>query len=294
MLANLTAVVAAVHNCAAQCDLDYRCQASALDLEPPACHHHVPGLGAVVLLRDWTPRTPIASGCNASMAYCWLNGTGQRVPPGFVRDRPVVVDIAANVALAPGAVTRPGDAASIVVNGHGPVIMLGCGPLVVTDVAATTVAGLSLAPEGSQCAPMVSARRGTVRLDNVQSAVVTGRPTGTPPTATVTATGVAELGIGHVGGTVALADVGKLVLQLARSARLTVTGEAACTVNVSALTGAFTPEFESVFAGNRPDLGPDPELIAVINTVAGIVAVVTWSGVAVEGLDRLTAKRPKQ
>lgn len=103
MLANLTAVVAAVHNCAAQCDLNYRCQAHFAD--EASCFHHIPGNGTV-LLRDWQPRTPIAAGCNASMAFCRLNESGLRVPSGFVEDRPIVVEVSAGVALVPGAITR--------------------------------------------------------------------------------------------------------------------------------------------------------------------------------------------
>ena len=103
MLANLTAVVAAVHNCAAQCDLNYRCQAYFVD--DVSCFHHIPGSG-LTLLRDWQPRTPIAAGCNASMAFCWLNESGLRVPRNFVEDRPIVVEVSAGVALVPGAITR--------------------------------------------------------------------------------------------------------------------------------------------------------------------------------------------
>lgn len=105
------------------------------------------------------------------------------------------------------------------------------------------------------------------------------------------------------------------MLQLARTAPLTIKGVASVSINVSELTGsvfflswacrsfrrnpfdlrcfpcgrAFTPEFESVFSGSKPNLPPDPELIAALNGVFGVVAVVAWSGVFVEGFDRLTA-----
>lgn len=185
-------------------------------------------------------------------------------------------------------------AGQLTVMGHGPVTMLGCGPLVVSRGSKTTVSGLALSQDGSQCTPMVSAVQGTVEITDVESAVVTGNPTGNPPTVTVVAENVAELGIGHVGGKVTITNLGKLVLQLTRSARLEVLGEASCTVNVSELTGAFTPEFESVFAGNKPDLGPDPELIRILTTVFGVVAVLAWSGVFVEGLDRFTEPTKKE
>ena len=172
--------------------------------------------------------------------------------------------------------------------GNGPVTMLGCGPLVVSRGSKTTVSGLALSQDGSQCAPMVSAVQGTVTITDVESAVVTGNPIGNSPIVNVVAQNVAELGIGHVGGKVIITNVGKFVLQLTRSARLEVLGEASCTVNVSELTGAFTPEFESVFAGNKPDLGPDPELIRILTTVFGVVAALAWSGVFVEGIDRFT------
>lgn len=196
MFANLTAVSAAVFGCADQCDLNYRCLNYSLE---NGCHHHIPGQGVVMEL-DWVARAPLKSGCNASMAYCLLDRSGMAVPRDFVPARPLTVQVSPGIALIPGAITR--SSGQLTVIGGGPVTMLGCGPLVVSGGLRTTVSDLQLSPDGRQCPPLVSATLGTVTLEAVHSAVVTGSPRSTPPSVTIKAGNVGELGIGHVGGTV--------------------------------------------------------------------------------------------
>lgn len=198
MFANLTAVSAAVFGCADQCDLNYRCLNFSLD---DGCHHHMLGQGTTREL-DWTARTPIESGCNASMAFCLLDRSGMVVPRNFVPARPLTVQVSPGIALIPGAITR--SSGQLTVIGGGPVRMLGCGPLVVSTGLRTTVSDLQLSPDGRQCPPLVSTKQGTVTLAGVHSAVVTGSPRSTPPSVTIKADTVGELGIGHVGGTVHL------------------------------------------------------------------------------------------
>ena len=57
-------------------------------------------------------------------------------------------------------------------------------------------------------------------------------------------------------------------------------------LNMTYLTGAFTPEFESVFFGNAPSLGPDPALISDLTMAGTLVNVIAWSGAFVLGIDR--------
>ena len=56
-------------------------------------------------------------------------------------------------------------------------------------------------------------------------------------------------------------------------------------LNMTALTGLYTPYFEAVYFGARPDLGPDPVLIATLLQWGTTVAVVTWATGLTLGLD---------
>lgn len=60
------------------------------------------------------------------------------------------------------------------------------------------------------------------------------------------------------------------------------------TLNATMLTGAFTPEFEVVYYGELPDLGPDPELINDLTLFGTMVNVVAWSSALVLGFDKIS------
>lgn len=60
-------------------------------------------------------------------------------------------------------------------------------------------------------------------------------------------------------------------------------------LNATALAGSFTPEFESVFYGDAPYLGPDPELVSDLTALGTLINVAVWSAAAVFGIDKIGA-----
>lgn len=71
------------------------------------------------------------------------------------------------------------------------------------------------------------------------------------------------------------------------SSKFRVTG---MRMNMTALTGLYTPFFEAVYYGSKPNLGPNPVLIASLVQWATTVAIITWAIAITLGLDWATAK----
>ena len=65
--------------------------------------------------------------------------------------------------------------------------------------------------------------------------------------------------------------------------------DAGVRLNATALAGSFTPEFESVFYGDAPSLGPDPALVSDLTVLGTLINVAVWSAAVVFGIDKIEA-----
>lgn len=58
-------------------------------------------------------------------------------------------------------------------------------------------------------------------------------------------------------------------------------------INATALAGSFTPEFESVYYGSSPGLGPDPDLVGDLTSLGALINVFVWTAAVVFGADKI-------
>jgi hypothetical protein len=171
-------------------------------------------------------------------------------------------------------------------------IVANTNPMVVVNIARTlpfTLVGHSsglITVTGRSCTVKTTGNV-VVRIDgdatadvSAQTLEIIGSIARVPINVAVIANVTKRLVVGNVGGSI-YGSASQLVLQLSKREQLDIDVKSKTVINITRLTGAFTPEFEAVYYGAKVESAIGH---AIGTTVVGwltTIAIVSWSAAAV-------------